>query len=445
VIYTYGFPSTIGAGPYDRRIGREAPPTPAPPADRSGGGPHALVGSGSIPISGTVTLDDSLTYTAMDDVVVQGCLTFRAANEQRPVIRLAPMFSGEGRTPGSIPAGQGWTERSFTGGALASGAPGNGLVLDGLFFSGFDIVLKGTFDCVTLTCCTLDPGSAAPPTEQPAASSPSLFAEAQDGRDLVPCRVWIEGLVGTLTVERCITGPIRTRRGGEVATLTITDSIIQAIPTGDVIAASVPYSAPAASHSAPAASVPHSVPAASVPHSAPGLPHSAPGFSYSWASIPEEPADLALALTDGDVILSRCTVLGAIAVHRLQASECILWDVAQVDDTQHGCVRFSVWAVGSQLPRQYESVRIAPEASLFTSTDFGQPGYGQLLPTVDAAILPTAGPAPPSTPSIATGAQNGSEMGAYSRDLNPIKERGLLIKYQEFMPAGLVPVVIYVT
>ena len=82
--------------------------------------------------------------------------------------------------------------------------------------------------------------------------------------------------------------------------------------------------------------------------------------------------------------------------------------------------------------------------ALFTSTDFGQPGYCQLLPTADAAILPPT-PAPPAPPTIRAGAQDGSEMGAFARDMNPIKERGLLIKYQEFMPAGLVPVLVYVT
>ena len=43
VTYNYGFSSTIGAGPYDRRLGRTAPPTPDPQLDRSGGG--ALTGS----------------------------------------------------------------------------------------------------------------------------------------------------------------------------------------------------------------------------------------------------------------------------------------------------------------------------------------------------------------------------------------------------------------
>ena len=61
---------------------------------RSRGGPDALVGSGAIPGSGTLTLDDSLTYTAMDDVVVSGCLTVRAAIKNRPVIRLAPTAGG---------------------------------------------------------------------------------------------------------------------------------------------------------------------------------------------------------------------------------------------------------------------------------------------------------------------------------------------------------------
>ena len=92
---------------------------------------------------------------------------------------------------------------------------------------------------------------------------------------------------------------------------------------------------------------------------------------------PQDLLDAALALTDGDVSLSRCTVLGRVVVHRLQASECILRDQAQVDDTQHGCIRFSAWADGSALPRQYESVRIPPGAPLFTSTDFGRPGYHQ--------------------------------------------------------------------
>ena len=103
------------------------------------------------------------------------------------------------------------------------------------------------------------------------------------------------------------------------------------------------------------------------------------------------------------------------------------------------------WADGSVLPRKYESVRIPPGAPVFTSTDVGQPGFGQLLPTADSAILPAADATGAPQNTISEGAEDGSEMGAFAREKNPIKERGLLIKYQEFMPAGLVPVVVYVT
>ena len=84
---------------------------------------------------------------------------------------------------------------------------------------------------------------------------------------------------------------------------------------------------------------------------------------------------------------------------------------------------------------------IAPGAPIFTSDRYGQPGTRQLLETADAAI--TGGAA--GAASITSGAENGSEMGAFSADLNPIKEQGLLIKYAEYMPLGLTPVIVHVT
>src|SRR5207248_6083242 len=92
---------------------------------------------------------------------------------------------------------------------------------------------------------------------------------------------------------------------------------------------------------------------------------------------PIELADLALGLNAGSVHLERCTVLGPAYVHRLEASECILDGRVLVEDTQHGCVRFSAWSTGSVLPQKYESVEVAPEAPSFTSSSFGRPGYCQ--------------------------------------------------------------------
>ena len=107
-------------------------------------------------------------------------------------------------------------------------------------------------------------------------------------------------------------------------------------------------------------------------------------------------------------------------------------------------MRFSAWSDGSVLPRKYESVRITQLAPLFTSDRFGEPGYAQLRSGVDGAILPAASAAILQN-TISSGAEDGSEMGAFAREGNPIKENALLIKYQEFMPAGLVPVLVYVT
>jgi hypothetical protein len=95
------------------------------------------------------------------------------------------------------------------------------------------------------------------------------------------------------------------------------------------------------------------------------------------------------------------------------------------------------------LPEKYESVSMPSQAFLFTSTDFGNPGYCQLLPTADTSILKGANGTVQNT--ISTGAQDGSEMGAFARERNAIKERGLLIKFQEFMPIGLVPIIVYAT
>ena len=46
---------------------------------------------------------------------------------------------------------------------------------------------------------------------------------------------------------------------------------------------------------------------------------------------------------------------------------------------------------------------------------------------------------------LSAGAADGSEMGAYARDKNPIRAQALMLKLQEYMPAGLTPVIVNVT
>lgn len=140
---------------------------------------------------------------------------------------------------------------------------------------------------------------------------------------------------------------------------------------------------------------------------------------------------LAMNVPTGISSLVRTTVLGKGFVRRLEAQSSIFHDIFSVADHQHGSLRFSAWAEGSMLPRKYSSVQISRRQVLFNSLSFGRPDYAQLQ---DAAPQ-----------SISMGAEDGSEMGAFSREKNPIKEQGLLRKLREYMPVGLVPVLIHLT
>jgi hypothetical protein len=480
--YQYGFSSMVGAGPYDRDLLGDPPSEVGGETIVTGGGgalAPALTGAGA---SGTITINDSLTYRTLADVgstaAPVASLLVRAGRGVRPVLR-----------PGG---GGAWI---FTG-------DGGQLVLDGLTVSGCDIVLRGSFATVRITGCTIDPGTAADGT-------PPL-ATAADGVTLAPGRVFIEadparpagdaGSVGQLLVDHCILGPVRTRLGGSVETVTITDSIVQGLPatagssytvadvfdppllargltgTGQLAQALLAAMPPAAVTALRAyAAEPLANQAAGLPADAlaglgalvggpslynPGLfatvNLSAEVLALAAGADILDPAHLAalnrglldesfpvalgvaaLAVADATVQLIRVTMLGRVAAHRLSASDSILRDFAAVDDTQDGCVRYSAYASGSALPRQYESAAIPAGAAIFTGDSYGQPGYAQLLETADSAVEGGG--------SIGAGAENRSEIGAFCADLNPVKEQGLLIKYAEYMPLGLMPVIVHVT
>ena len=463
VWYHYGFASRIGAGAYDRRaVAGTLAATPAPATSVSGGG-----AIGAIPGTGTVTLEDSLTYTAIPDVAAVKDLTIRSANGVRPLIRRAP-------------ASAAWT---------LTGQAGSILRLEGLFLSGGDIVLAGEFDEVAISFSTFDPGSAA------AAGAPSPYAKSIDDRELRPTTLWIDGKVRALTIDRSVTGPIRARHGGGVVELTLRDSIVQTpvIQEGgetvsiadfkdlESFAMAVKDAREPAAEAIRNALAPGTKSLLNLLHAGARISDAlanaliadvnnalqkpdlfdpqalrrsaiprrilqsgsdaAKNRAFLADSFPLELADLALAFVSGDVRLQRTTILGRMYVHRTDVSESILNDLAWAENPQQGCVRFSAWTAGSVLPRKYESVEIVAQAALFTSRSFGQPGYAQLRSDADEVARPGAG----GIGAISEGAENGSEMGAFQGELASIKERSLQIKFEEFMPVGLVPVVVHVT
>lgn len=364
--YHHGLFGRIGAGPYDRRR-PGALPTPDPlPVERIDGGspialPNAIAAVGG---AGTVLVEDGRTLTATGDAAAVTDLAIRADDGERAVVRTAP---------GSM-----WT---FTGAGGGGATAGSRLRLEGLLVSGTDLRVRGRFERVEVTCCTLDPGGSGA-----ARTPPSVWDVAVDGRDLTSTTLWIEGTVRTLVVDRSITGPIRVAAGGLVEELEIVDSVVQGLPTAL-----------------------------------------------------DEPG-LALETSAGLTTLTRTTLLGPASLHRLEASESILHDLVRVRNAQDGCVRFSAWATGSALPRRYESVELPPAAPIFVSRRYGEWGYAQLSDGADSAIRSgnTRG-----TPSVLTGSRDGSEQGAFCRDIAAIKDASLLIKAQEYLPVGLAPVLVH--
>jgi hypothetical protein len=139
------------------------------------------------------------------------------------------------------------------------------------------------------------------------------------------------------------------------------------------------------------------------------------------------------------VQLERATVFGLIFCEILSASECLLNDIATVEDQQSGCIRFTRFEFGSTLPRRYQCLPSESQAKAgsnsrrlfapaFNSLRFGRPDYAQL-----AAACPR---------EILTASEAGAEVGAFSGNLNTIRLNNLRTKLGEFMPVGLSAVVV---
>lgn len=482
--YHYGLSSRIGAGPYDRRRPGVPPAAdPLPVTEVAGGSDTRLKAAlAALDGSGSVVVTDGLTSTAVADIGSPMAplteVTVRARDEGRAVIR-----PGEADGP--------WIFH----GSAGEDEPTARLRLEGLLLSGQDIVLRGGFAEVTLVCCTIDPGTGGELWAPPAVWQPSV-----DGRDLDASRIWVEGTVRTLTLDRCITGPLRERCGGVVETLCAADSVVQGLPgdEGGLLTAGAVFDPDGLLRllrnrrdplttwlhgrlgaGAGAAVAAHAdgvqVPGAALDALVADLNGVLEGSLWDAArfagraiapalaaeaqaeptgtglvrvnrallaeAFPLQLAGAALAFGDGTACLNRCTVLGPGHLHRLEASESILDGVVRVTDTQDGCVRFSAWSRGSTLPRRYESAEIAAGAPLFVSRRFGEAGYAQLLDSADSLILPGAATGA-GTPGIRSGSREGSEMGAFCREGAAVKERSLLIKYREFLPVALTPVLI---
>ena len=158
--------------------------------------------------------------------------------------------------------------------------------------------------------------------------------------------------------------------------------------------------------------------------------------------------DGAVVATGATARIQSSTLLDTCAVHTLSASNSIFTGIVTAQRRQVGCVRFCFVPAtpGVAVPRRYrcqpdlalEDVPTTDQAPIvarlvpsFTSTAYGDPAYGQL-----ARSCP---------PEIATGADDGSEMGAFSSLKQPQRAANLQTVVDEYLRFGLEAGVFYVT
>jgi hypothetical protein len=311
-------------------------------------------------------------------------LTVRAAATQRPCI----VFASAASPPDLV--------------SLRVATPLDRLELNGLLISGGPIRIEREIKSLNILACTLDPRTAG--------TTGSLVATDADVNHQA-----------TYLLCRSISGGIRTAAGIDL--LIVADSIVDqqgglaigGVPGPDLL----------------------SPPLGSPPFGSPPF-FSPPLFSPPFLSPPNAP----LEVSAQRVQLERVTVLGRVRSEVLSASECILDDLAFVEDRQAGCIRFSRYEIGSVLPRRLQCVPSDDQARawrppgrclapLFNARRFGRPDYAQL-----AAACP---------PSILHASEERSEIGAFTGALNPIRLDNMITKLQEFLPVGLNVVVVVET
>lgn len=126
------------------------------------------------------------------------------------------------------------------------------------------------------------------------------------------------------------------------------------------------------------------------------------------------------------------TVFGRMRVEGIHGRGGIWVHTLEVLDNQKGCMKFSYFSGnGDRLPQNHGCVKGTEAHLRFISEIFGNPAYGQLAYTTDFRIR-ERGP-------------NDDAMGAFGFLMEAHKWRNIQIRYREFMPVGVRPLLIPVT
>jgi hypothetical protein len=312
--YHYGFSGPIGAGTYDRSYLNESKPN---------GKINNEFASSEFRNDGISQVNKSLCYYPVENKMYVEHVNLRAKKLQRPYICL----NHDAWNKDWIFANN--NSNIIDAGLIFEGIwLGNGLKTIAGGSNSPNIVIQGTFKCLIIKNCTIDPGGS---------TNCTFISDSEvNGKNnpviaqIPPVHLVIEAKIDTLVIDSCITGPIYTNGDREIEKVIIRDSIIQSIDND--------------------------------------LP--------------------AIKLSGGKVEMERSTVFGSMKVHRLYASDSIITGTVDVFDTQNSCFRFSsATKEGSSLPRPYEShLHPGNPNHWFTSIRFGHPCFAQLTESAPMEI-----------------------------------------------------------
>jgi hypothetical protein len=316
------------------------------------------------------------------NLLLNRSLIVRAAADQRPIIRLAqPMRFRPRKVTGADANEQ--NELDGINSNLVVRLEGVYLTRGAGFPAGQPLIARAAVHALELVGSTLDPGGFRQLDDTRAPSLPALSLAEQYG--FAPADEAAFKETPEVDVVRSIVGSLLLDEEGY--SLSISDSIIDA---GRGVA-----------------------------------DLSDDAFAVSGATDPVNgwgpPTTVAGATFFGRTRVTTVDGGGGIWVHALEAL-----------NNQKGCVRLSYFCgTGDRLPQNYACVRGTSVRLRFASEAFGDPGYGQLALSADRAIR-ERGP-------------GDDAMGAYGFTSEAHKWRNLQIRFREFMPVGVRPLLIPVT
>jgi hypothetical protein len=200
------------------------------------------------------------------------------------------------------------------------------------------------------------------------------------------------------------------------------------------------------------------------------LSDSVPSLSIVESIIDQAGLSSAMDAMGAGLVIRESTVLGAVSVRSLEASNCIFTARVMVEQRQagagasHPCVRYSFVPYHSETPRRYRcqpDIALEQEAQAlgkksaadltapqrarvlsrmkpsFHSTHYGDPDYAQLS-TGSAALKDSA-------QGILNGAEDGAEMGVWSYLHQPQREANLRSSLGEYLRFGLEAGIFFIT